>query len=108
MGLRARRTFADPKGTAQGVGLLISSSENSVVAKFAEIVNGEVRRIPLPRTPVNRARRSTEALPRGSKRSRVGKRDTSISNPPLSAWCELPVEDLSGRCPPFRVGLLAN
>jgi hypothetical protein len=28
--------FADPKGTALRVGLLISSSENSVNAKFAE------------------------------------------------------------------------
>jgi hypothetical protein len=27
--------FADPKGTAQEVGLLISSSENSVNAKFS-------------------------------------------------------------------------
>src|SRR5215204_4666188 len=23
----------------------------------------------------------------------------------LNAWCELPAEDLSGRCPPIRVGL---
>jgi hypothetical protein len=28
LGVRARMAFADPKGTAQGVGLLISSSEN--------------------------------------------------------------------------------
>jgi hypothetical protein len=28
--------FADPKGTALRVGLLISSSENSVTAKFRE------------------------------------------------------------------------
>jgi hypothetical protein len=28
--------FADPKGTALRVGLLISSSENSVMAKFGE------------------------------------------------------------------------
>jgi len=35
MGVRARLTVADPKGTAYlGVGLLISSSENSVRAKF--------------------------------------------------------------------------
>jgi hypothetical protein len=27
-GVRARIAFADPKGTAQGVGLLISSSQN--------------------------------------------------------------------------------
>jgi hypothetical protein len=35
--------FADPKGTALGVGLLISSSENSVTAKFAEFTFYDVR-----------------------------------------------------------------
>jgi len=30
------------------------ASENSVNANFAEIPKGEVRRIPIPRTPVNR------------------------------------------------------
>jgi hypothetical protein len=30
--------FADPKGTALRVGLLISSSENSIKAKFAEFL----------------------------------------------------------------------
>jgi hypothetical protein len=35
---RARIAIADLQGTAQGVGLLISSSENSVKAKFAEIL----------------------------------------------------------------------
>jgi hypothetical protein len=29
LGVRARMAFADPQGTAQGVGLLISSSENA-------------------------------------------------------------------------------
>jgi hypothetical protein len=42
LGLRARQTFADLKGTAQGVGLLISSSENAVHAKFAEFIFCEV------------------------------------------------------------------
>jgi hypothetical protein len=36
MGVRARRTLADPKGTAQGVGLLISSSENFYSTRFDE------------------------------------------------------------------------
>jgi hypothetical protein len=34
--------FADPKGTALRVGLLISSSENSVPTKFAEFPFYEV------------------------------------------------------------------
>jgi hypothetical protein len=34
--------------------LILRTSENSVNAKFAEIVKGEVRRISLPRTPVNK------------------------------------------------------
>jgi hypothetical protein len=34
--VRACRTFAEPKGSAQGVGLLISSCKNSVMAKCAE------------------------------------------------------------------------
>jgi hypothetical protein len=35
-GVRARIAFADPKGTAQGVGLLISSSQNPFTASFGE------------------------------------------------------------------------
>src|SRR5215212_8931566 len=39
----------------------IRTSENSVMAKFAESPKGEVRRIPIPRTPVNRANWRTAA-----------------------------------------------
>jgi hypothetical protein len=33
------------------------TAENSVYANFAEYPKGEVRRIPLPRTPVNKGKR---------------------------------------------------
>ena len=32
--------------------------------------------------------------------------DTELVEQTLNAWCELPVGNLSGRCPPSRVGLL--
>jgi hypothetical protein len=37
-----------------GGSLLHRTSENSIKAKFAEFYKGEVRRIPIPRTPVNK------------------------------------------------------
>src|SRR5215208_252385 len=74
LGLRARRRFADPKGTAQlGVGLLISSSENSIMAKFAEFFEYELPRIPIPRTRVNRA----SPRPDRARRHRRGSRSPS-------------------------------
>jgi hypothetical protein len=42
-GVRARIAFADPKGTAQGVGLLISSSQNAQKAKFVEFLFHAIR-----------------------------------------------------------------
>src|SRR5918995_5076849 len=37
------------------------TSENSVKAKFAESQKGEVRKIPLPRTPVNKGKKGGRA-----------------------------------------------
>src|SRR5215208_8510892 len=44
---------------------------------------------------------SLAALKRWLKRRREGEEY-------LNAWCELSLEDLSGRCPRTRVGLLTN
>src|SRR5215213_7507234 len=51
-----------------GVGLLISSSENDQNANFGEFYECEVRRIPIPRTPVNKGkkRRAGVCKPRPS------------------------------------------
>jgi hypothetical protein len=42
--------------------LSLRTSKNSVTAKFAEIVKDEIRRIPLPRTPVNKRCRLRRAV----------------------------------------------
>src|SRR5918994_5689816 len=34
--------------------------------------------------------------------------ETELVEQTLNAWCELPVGNLSGRCPPSRVGLLPD
>jgi ribosomal protein L13E len=42
------------------------TSENSLKAKFAECYKGEVRRIPIPRTPVNKGKKKSRAFTLGS------------------------------------------
>src|SRR5215208_54432 len=39
---------------------------------------------------------------------RFAQHTTPASLQPFNAWCELSLEDLSGRCPRTRVGLLTN
>ena len=41
--------------------LTLRTSQNCVTAKFAELVKGELLRIPLPRTPLNKGKRKSRA-----------------------------------------------
>jgi hypothetical protein len=45
----------------------VRTSENSVYANFAESPNGEVRRIPIPRTPVNKGKKRRAGVALKSK-----------------------------------------
>src|SRR5215203_4421647 len=49
-----------------------------------------------------------EQLSKLRKEVRVLRQEKEILRKALNAWCELPVQNLSGRCPHSRVGLPPN
>src|SRR5215207_9199390 len=86
LGLRARRTVADPQRVLRiwGVGLLISSSENSVMAKFAECL--------LPRNPVPGRWLNILRAARGPRTSSLAE----VEYPPAALGKDEPVDDAAG------------